>query len=1262
MKKTRILLPLLLVLAVVITSLVIFTGTAGADATNATYTSRTVTRGSLYITAFGTLKDVNGIATGATGYNPNGDFETLAAKLATISPTEETFYKLTLTTDVVLKNPVNIAVNEFTEVVIDLAGHKLTTECGTAAFVVSGSGGIVRIVGQYTNEGEWAPVVYNQTAGALVTLTEGSDSQVILKNLDIDMSSLSPATSLVSLSSGEFILNSCEVTYNSIETGSMSMITASGGASVAIKNSTFNLDGAMATTTAISLTGADGYFEKSVINADRAIYSDTQASNILSVATDIVATEPFVLDSSSTRLDILGGRITTTGDKIVAGDGDKSLVKFWYGDGETVITGENPSRFAVQADCKFTESADGSYVLAYTGTTSSSSMVMKTIATVGSAPTVTSASSISSASLPNGTNKYEKSTAYIVTSLGDCVNTGNSFSNVFHTDERLGIIVDFNGYTTTLQKSGNHDAYGGCNYYMDGAGVDGKKGGLTLTSSALINPMFLRARIKASYSGACMNFNLVLTDCVYDLEFTPSGDTNTIFAIQNGDITIDGCEFIYGGADVSFTYKFISVDHSHNPGYGWGRVRDTTFRGNVECENVAALSTGSGTGKYYVDGMKTEGVVATDLIAETKAYIRNSEIRALTAAYRGAGKTYVYDTKTTVLDGKVGTGTGPVFCFGEGNNVIYTNGQYISGNYSCESGYGIGMTDIGVYKVLEGSMCASITLPAVYHDGMVLQRNKPINIRGYCNTEGSVVEVSIGGNTAYATVKDGEWMATLPPMEAAFNQTIRIVEHVPTENLIEIKDVNIGEVWVMTGQSNGNLETFYLEDVVEYAELANALQNVRIYKGSQGYTMEEQKYGSGTWYTETTPARVKSKAVSAIGYVAAAKIAVELGDDVPVAIMHVSRGATKIKTWLDYETLKEVSPSAADEYDYYHDVVGSLPDNAHAGAAVGSVIYNNFIAPLKGYSVAGVMWYQGEGDTGGEYFAAHNKAYLNWAKANGKPLDYEEDKDNCYTEFFYALEKVFRRDFGNDPELPVYVMQLSPFESSSYETVNLYNFKIEQYEMCKNEPNTHLVSLATDGAMIGGAFFATDLDPDLGAKVEAQGFIHPIRKSTVGIRTADLILANEYGIQYADVFTHPEPISAVAKNGVLTVTFDTELEYFYGSSAQGFEIYNGTAWVKATGYIDGNKVILTAEGVTDMTRVRYGCGEMLMELRDGEIIEVVTGSYKKTDTTQLRITYNGKDYYIDGDTTDMIRSLDYGNITNASGVPLVIFGLDIVTE
>ena len=224
--------------------------------------------------------------------------------------------------------------------------------------------------------------------------------------------------------------------------------------------------------------------------------------------------------------------------------------------------------------------------------------------------------------------------------------------------------------------------------------------------------------------------------------------------------------------------------------------------------------------------------------------------------------------------------------------------------------------------------------------------------------------------------------------------------------------------------------------------------------------------------------------------------------------------------------------------------------------------------------------------------------------------------------------------------------------------------------MCASEPNTHLVSLGLDGAVLSGAFFAGELDPDMGnAAISAQGFIHPTRKSPVGIRVADMILANEYGIKYNDVYTYPTPVKATYANGSVTVEFDTDLRYLYGDSVMGFEIYNGSKWVKATGKIEGNKAVITADGLTSATSVRYGCGEMVMELADGTLIEVwdkknsySTGkaNYSLNSTEQtLTVEYNGETYVVRGNTTDMVRTMDYGNLTNASGIPLPLFSIDV---
>ncbi len=275
------------------------------------------------------------------------------------------------------------------------------------------------------------------------------------------------------------------------------------------------------------------------------------------------------------------------------------------------------------------------------------------------------------------------------------------------------------------------------------------------------------------------------------------------------------------------------------------------------------------------------------------------------------------------------------------------------------------------------SIQPSIRMPAIFANGMVLQRNKELNVYGYCDTEGAKVEVTLAGKTAIGTTVDGKWMATFEPFPAMFNQTmeVRQIGDNVGYKLLKITNINIGEIYAMSGQSNGNLTSELLEDIKEYAALANSLKNVRMYKSSIGYSVTENKIGSGTWY-EATSDKVTAQIMSAIGYVTAAKIAAELGDEVPVAILHLARGSSKIKTWLDYETLATVSPSATKEYEYWLGQ-NTLPSNAHGGGAVGTVMYNNVIAPLEGFKIAGMMWYQGEGDTGGGYFGVCFKVKTN---------------------------------------------------------------------------------------------------------------------------------------------------------------------------------------------------------------------------------------------------------------------------------------------
>ena len=524
---------------------------------------------------------------------------------------------------------------------------------------------------------------------------------------------------------------------------------------------------------------------------------------------------------------------------------------------------------------------------------------------------------------------------------------------------------------------------------------------------------------------------------------------------------------------------------------------------------------------------------------------------------------------------------------------------------------------------------ASVSLPVVFDSGMVLQRNKPINVFGYCNTEGATIRVTLGEDTAEATVTGGKWLATLPAREAEYGATL-IVEELGSvgESRFVYEDVNIGEVWVVSGQSNAQLQAGYLEDVEELASLADKYSNIRLYKSAASFSVEVNKYGNADWYDVDGSTVRSTSLMSAVGYATVARLAAELGEDVPIGLMHVARGASKIKTWLDYESLVKLSPTEAAKYMSYVTTGDALPSNAHT--QVGCILYNYQIAPLDGYSVAGVLWYQGEGDAGGI----------------GGTLGAE---GTTYTEYFKALVDLYRRVFGNDSELPFYVMQIAPYARSSDTAEELYEFKMEQYSMCESIDGAYLVSLMNDGGTFCSSLFS-------------QGYIHPARKSTVGNRCAEMILANEYGIKVREVYTYPKPVSATFSDGVVEVTFDTELKLLYGTEVLGFELFDGVKWVKATGTIDGNKLYLVAEGIKNPTMLRYGCGEMQAELGDGTIISV-PGAGLSVDATAstITITSNGNTYVIDNP-LDYIRSMDVGNITNASGVPLVVFSMPVKAE
>lgn len=92
---------------------------------------------------------------------------------------------------------------------------------------------------------------------------------------------------------------------------------------------------------------------------------------------------------------------------------------------------------------------------------------------------------------------------------------------------------------------------------------------------------------------------------------------------------------------------------------------------------------------------------------------------------------------------------------------------------------------------------AEVSLSAVLGSHMVLQRNKPLVIKGTCTSE-NMIKVSFANRTRNVICQDGKWSVTFPAMEAGGPYQIAI----RGENILLLDDIYMGDVYLCSGQSN----------------------------------------------------------------------------------------------------------------------------------------------------------------------------------------------------------------------------------------------------------------------------------------------------------------------------------------------------------------------------------------------------------------------------------------------------------------------------
>jgi sialate O-acetylesterase len=464
-----------------------------------------------------------------------------------------------------------------------------------------------------------------------------------------------------------------------------------------------------------------------------------------------------------------------------------------------------------------------------------------------------------------------------------------------------------------------------------------------------------------------------------------------------------------------------------------------------------------------------------------------------------------------------------------------------------------------------GFVHAEIKPNALISDGMVLQQKARVKIWG-TGAPNEKVTVSFRDQTL-ATVcgADGNWLLQLQSKSAGgpFPMTLA------GTNTISLPNVYVGEVWLLSGQSNMEYALWHCVGGEE--AIANSTNpQLRLITIPHTATEKPQADCAAKW-VEANPTSTKN--FSAVGYWFGSKLQKELG--VPVGLINDVWGGTTIEAWLsrdvldslpektkytDYATVKTAYDALVaqqkpmkDKYD--QDVADALrqhlpkPAMPHlVGPLRGpSMLYNGMIAPIENYTIKGVVWYQGE-----------SNAYVGRANSYGMLLP--------------KLIELWRAKWG-EGDFPFIIPQITPnrkpIANLDPNTPSGIAVIREAQRQALKEPNTALV-------------VTTDL-------ADADGDVHYKRKEPTGQRIELAARALAYGFTgeysgplYQDVkfeggkaiisFRHPGG-GLVSKDGALT----------------GFAIAGADKkFVTAQAVIDGDNVVVSSPSIREPASVRYG--------------------------------------------------------------------------
>lgn len=455
------------------------------------------------------------------------------------------------------------------------------------------------------------------------------------------------------------------------------------------------------------------------------------------------------------------------------------------------------------------------------------------------------------------------------------------------------------------------------------------------------------------------------------------------------------------------------------------------------------------------------------------------------------------------------------------------------------------------------SAVAEVTLPSLLADHMVVQRGLPVHAWGMAAANENVT-VTFRGETKSTTADDlGRWSLYLSPGEAGgpFQMSVK------GSNSIVLNDVLVGDVWVASGQSNMELPMKALTNPA--AEIAAAqYPKIRIFRVDRRPSdYPRSDVGAKTWAL-CAPESVGDS--SAVAYYFARDLYQKM--NVPIGLVESFWGGTPAESWTSLyslaadASLMPVFAERSKTLDEQETIVLRLqqedrqlaaaeaqakaegkpapgrPWHPDFAAWAPAALFNGMIAPLTRFPIRGVIWYQGEANSG--------------------------DRAPLYARLFPTMISDWRRawDEGDFPFLFVQIANWNTEPDGQWPEVR--------------DAQRKTLALRNTGMAV---------TIDIGDPVD----IHPKDKLDVGLRLARAARAIAYGEKLE--WSGPLYRGLTREEHALRVWFDHANGLTTKNGALvGFEVAGADGkFVAADAKIEGESVVVSSPAVADPVSVRY---------------------------------------------------------------------------